>query len=269
MSDTPWIKFYASDWLAGTSGLTAAERGVYITIIALIYENDGGIAYDEKRLARRCGITKSAFVRAVDGLCDEGKLSLQNGVVSNRRAEKELSARDIRSQKASASAQERWRGHQPKIVENQRADNANASAKQCSEDANQNQNQKERDKSLSSAQTRVTRFDDFWAAYPHRNGAKKGRKAAETKYTAAIKSGATEADIIEAATRFQQDRQVLDGYAPDPATWLNQARWQDEIEPAKAANNVTSFRPNYGDTRERHGKREVWMGPDGWMREHG
>lgn len=268
MSDTPWVKFYASDWLAGTSGLTAAERGVYITIIALIYENDGAIAYDEKRLARRCGITKAAFVKAVNGLCDEGKLSLQNGQVSNRRAEKELSARDIRSQKASASAQERWRGHSAKTVEKQRPENANASAKQCSEDAIQKPEPEDRDKSLSSARPRVERFEEFWGVYPHRNGTKQGKKVALAKYTSALKSGATEADIIAGAIRYQRDRKVLDGYAQDPSTWLNQARWQDEVEPAKAS-NVTNFRPNYGDTRERNGRREVWMGPDGWMREHG
>lgn len=268
MSDTPWVKFYASDWLAGTSGLTAAERGVYITIIALIYENDGAIAYDEKRLARRCGITKAAFVNAVNGLCDEGKLSLQNGKVSNHRAEKELSARDIRSQKASASAQERWRGHELKTVENQHPENANASAKQCSDDANQNQNQKEIDKSISSARVRVEKFDEFWEAYPHRHGAKQGKKAALEKYKKALKSGATEADIIAGAIRYQRDRKAIDNFAPNPATWLHNAGWQDEIEPAKGG-NVTSFRPNYGDTRERNGRREVWMGPDGWMREHG
>lgn len=43
MSGDPWVKFWPSDWLAGTSGLTAAERGVYITILALIYEQRGGV----------------------------------------------------------------------------------------------------------------------------------------------------------------------------------------------------------------------------------
>lgn len=150
MSDTPWIKFYASDWLAGTSGLSAAERGVYITILALIYEADGSIPHDEGRLSRRCGVTKPAFSKLLAALLTEGKLTLEEGRLSNRRAETELAERKSRSEKASLSAQERWRTQGKKTKQDQGPGNANASAKQCSEDANQNQNQK------SSVETNVS-----------------------------------------------------------------------------------------------------------------
>jgi uncharacterized protein YdaU (DUF1376 family) len=33
MGESPFIKFYPSDFLAGTSGLSPAERGVYITLL--------------------------------------------------------------------------------------------------------------------------------------------------------------------------------------------------------------------------------------------
>lgn len=137
MSETPWIKFFASDWLGGTSGLTAAERGVYITILALIYENNGPIPHDENRLSRRCGITKGAFVKVLKGLLDEGKLILADGRLSNRRAEVELKERQNRSEKASQSANERWSKAGKKSEQDQGPGNANASAKQCLDDANQ------------------------------------------------------------------------------------------------------------------------------------
>ena len=41
MSESPWIKFYPSDWLAGTRGMSATEAGVYINLIAMMYESDG------------------------------------------------------------------------------------------------------------------------------------------------------------------------------------------------------------------------------------
>lgn len=141
MSESPWIKFYASDWLAGTSGLTAAERGVYITILALIYEANEPIAFDEARLARRCGIPKASFRRSVDGLCDEGKLSLRDGKLSNKRAEKEISDRADRSQNATIAANKRWKSQDGKSEQNQGPSDAPASATQCDTDANQNQNQ--------------------------------------------------------------------------------------------------------------------------------
>jgi hypothetical protein len=74
------------------------------------------------------------------------------------------------------------------------------------------------------------RFDEFWAAYPHRGGVKRGRKPALAKYAIAVRSGATEDDLIDAAHRYAGDRRVIDGYARDPTTWLNQAGWADDIE---------------------------------------
>ena len=42
----PWFKFYPSDWLGGTRGLTAEETGVYITMIAMMYEAGGGLPHN-------------------------------------------------------------------------------------------------------------------------------------------------------------------------------------------------------------------------------
>ena len=35
------IPFYPSDWLAGTAALSDAEKGVYITLVARMYEMAG------------------------------------------------------------------------------------------------------------------------------------------------------------------------------------------------------------------------------------
>lgn len=78
----------------------------------------------------------------------------------------------------------------------------------------------------------TSRFEDFWSIYPHRNGAKKDRQKAEASYAKAVKSGVPEQAIIAGATRYQSDRQVLNGYAKNPATWLNNRCWNDEVEPA-------------------------------------
>lgn len=236
MSESPWIKFYASDWLAGTSGLTAAERGVYITILALIYEANGPIAFDEARLSRRCGIPKASFRRAIEGLCDEGKLSLIDGKLSNRRAEKEISDRADRSQNAASAANKRWKAQDGKSKQNQRPSDASASNPQCENDANQNQNQNqkiERDKSLSVQKPSADRFDEFWNVYPHRGGSKKGKAPTRAKYLAAVKRGVSEETIINGAIRYGGDRQVAQGYAKNPETWINQVGWEDEIEPAQ------------------------------------
>ena len=136
----PWARFFFSDFLAGTSGLTAAERGVYMTLLCLFYENDGPIRRDDGRLARRCGMTKAAFIKAITCLIEEGKITETGVMTSNARAEKEIKARAIRSINATASANQRWDAQREKEQQNQPPPGANASAKQCETDANQNQN---------------------------------------------------------------------------------------------------------------------------------
>lgn len=135
MTDAPWVKFYPSDWLAGTSVLTASERGVYITLVALIYEHGGPIPYHEGRLARGCGLTKGSFARSVASLVDQGKLEIVDGHLTNRRAVIELSEREKRSQKARRSAEARWHAPGEKTQQNQGSLCANASPEHCSGDA--------------------------------------------------------------------------------------------------------------------------------------
>jgi biotin operon repressor len=78
------------------------------------------------------------------------------------------------------------------------------------------------------------RFEEFWSQYPHRNGAKKGKEAALKAWRKAIRARASPQQIITGALRYATDRQVIDGYAKDPATWLNGKGWDDEIELACA-----------------------------------
>nr|WP_272939091.1 MULTISPECIES: YdaU family protein [Sinorhizobium] len=85
----PWIRFFPSDWLAGTRGMSAVETGVYITLIATMYERGEPIPEDHGRLARLCGSSNSAFAKAIETLIDEGKITRVDGGLWNDRVEKE------------------------------------------------------------------------------------------------------------------------------------------------------------------------------------
>jgi uncharacterized protein YdaU (DUF1376 family) len=137
MGESPFIKFYPSDFLAGTSGLSPAERGVYITLLCLIYEADGPIERHDARLSRRCGSPKAAFQRTLEALIDEGKIVEADGMLSNRRAEKAIVDRQNRSQIGTHAAQQRWTAQGEKIQQNQRKDDARAIPEQCTSDASQ------------------------------------------------------------------------------------------------------------------------------------
>lgn len=73
------------------------------------------------------------------------------------------------------------------------------------------------------------RFEEWWQHYP------KKRAKAECQKKWRRKGLHKRADelIADVQKRKAQDAQWVRGYAPYPLTYLNQERWEDEIEPPK------------------------------------
>lgn len=73
-------------------------------------------------------------------------------------------------------------------------------------------------------------FDLFWSVYPNKVGKDAARRAyAKVKVPTDVLVSA-----VEAQKRSQKWTADNGRYIPNPATWLNQGRWQDEITaPAK------------------------------------
>ena len=90
MSDNPWHRRYHSDALTGMLSLTLEERGAYQTVLDMIYDRGGPIADHDRVLAgyMGCSVRKGRSLR--EKLIASGKLTARNGVITNRRAEKEL-----------------------------------------------------------------------------------------------------------------------------------------------------------------------------------
>ncbi|SMO69583.1 YdaU family protein [Paracoccus laeviglucosivorans] len=159
MSDSPFFQFYPSDWLAGTRGLTAAETGIYITLIAMMYEAEGPVPNDPKRLARLCGTTPAAFLKAVDALVETGKLTHDERGFFNRRAGIEIEKRSEKRAAASASANARWN----KTKQKQQPENTNASNSQCERNANQKPEVREgKEEAKASSKKKGTRLPADW-----------------------------------------------------------------------------------------------------------
>ena len=69
------IPFYPSDWLAGTVGLSDAERGVYITLFCLCAQSKdshGLIYLTDKEMALSCRTTKASFKKSLKQLKKQG-----------------------------------------------------------------------------------------------------------------------------------------------------------------------------------------------------
>jgi hypothetical protein len=73
------------------------------------------------------------------------------------------------------------------------------------------------------------RFNEFWAAYPRKQGKGDARKKwHKLKPDAALHSKILTA--IETAKRSRQWQRDNGQYIPHPSTWLNQGRWDDEFQ---------------------------------------
>lgn len=71
-------------------------------------------------------------------------------------------------------------------------------------------------------------FEAFWKEYPNRKGKGKAREA----FKKAIKKASVDT-MVEAVRKQRQGSQWKKDegrYIPYPATWLNQERWEDEVD---------------------------------------
>ncbi len=73
----------------------------------------------------------------------------------------------------------------------------------------------------------ATAFDRFWAAYP-----KKAGKGAARKSFAKVRVPLEQLlDAVERQKLSDQWTRENGRYIPNPATWLNQCRWEDDLSP--------------------------------------
>jgi uncharacterized protein YdaU (DUF1376 family) len=223
-----WIKFYPSDWLSGTRGLSAAETGVYITLIATMYETERPVPNDQKRLARQMGMTPAALDKVISALLEQGKIILTEDGFWKQRVEKEIKFRTEKSEAAAQSASKRWK----KSEEKQEKCDANALPTQCEGNATRYQILEERDKSLSSAQV----VSEILTIIP-----KPKAKMAPKKTLPKIVKGILAkhpAESLLAAVRacYSHPDSTRDGgqYAPAIYKFLNTGMWENWLAAADA-----------------------------------
>lgn len=174
MAEMPWVRFFPSDWLGGTRGMSAAETGVYITLIATMYERGEPIPEEHARLARLCGASNASFRSTLEALVSEGKIVRTEVGLWNDRVQKEAVYRSEKSEVGKQAAFVRW-GTKPN--KNKVPDDANAMPTHSDGNANQKpepEREEEPIGSLSetSSDTRKKRkdypgaFETSWLSYP-------------------------------------------------------------------------------------------------------
>lgn len=85
----------------------------------------------------------------------------------------------------------------------------------------------DKDEDTPHSPPRGAGFDRFWAIYPKKVGKESARKAFErARKKAPLASLLTAVERQKCSSQWSRDNGQ---YIPNPATWLNQGRWEDEF----------------------------------------
>ena len=101
-----------------------------------------------------------------------------------------------------------------------------------------------------------TAFDSFWAQYPK----KVGKEAARRAWNKIKPNSGLRQKIAEAITLAKQRGQWLrehGRFIPNPATWLNQGRWDDEPVPEGGADRYNQYNEAILDGSDFDGEEDV------------
>ena len=233
------VPFYPSDWLGGVAGMTPAQIGVYTTILMLIYDAGGPIAYDARRLSRRMCCPIGTFKTIIDDLISDQKLVLRDGFLSNMRAEIELEKLNQKRLSASENAKTRWQEKPNKTTGDVMRTHSDRNANQSQ---SQNHSYKKEDTNVSSKEKRGTRLSSDWVPD-------------QTQTNEAFQMGLTMQEIDNEAAKFRdywiaksgKDATKLDW----SATWRNWIRRVVESRSRQAGKSVP--------VRD-HGKSQTFLG---------
>lgn len=140
----------------------------------------------------------------------------------------DASKRKAESGKRGAIAKQEKSSSKPQANRKQTSGKPEAKAQQ-GEASSEKENEKEKEKENECYKNPPSPFDRFWLAYPRKVGKADARKAF-TKVKVPVE---TLLSAIERQKRSEQWTTENGRFIPNPSTWLNQGRWEDELSEAR------------------------------------
>ena len=98
-----WYKRCGADFIHGTMMLSLEEKGAYSLCLDLIYDRGGPIPDDARWLAGVCGVSTRKWSTIRQRLLDLGKIAVENGLLSNSRADFEILSTNLSSRERAES----------------------------------------------------------------------------------------------------------------------------------------------------------------------
>lgn len=233
--ERPWMKFYPTDWRAEPRlrMCSLAARGLWIDLISYMHEGNpygyltiNGMAPGIDDIAALVSRPIKEVQKAFEELESRQVFSVdEDGVIYSRRMVRDQD----KSVEGRKQAAKRWGGSDPNGGPNRSGERSPITLE--ARDQKLETRKKETDSRAVANATRPVRdeaFEEFWKAYPKRDGANP-KAPAHKAFAAAVKSGADPQAII-AGARLCASRdaaKVGTPYIPQAVKWLRDRRWED------------------------------------------
>lgn len=215
------VDWWPDDWIAGTLLLNHEQRGVYDTLINLIYSN-GGPVKASKEWPRAFGCDRERLWQILTELVDLEKITKKYNVFSNERCENEIEKTVYRIENARENGKTGGRGkrknkdlQEPNPLADEKLTENLALTTTTTTITNDSSNEE------STREARVSDFEQWWSMYPHKVGKGDARKA----FLVAITKTSL-ITLIDGVKRYEANRPTDRPWC-NPGTWLRQERWND------------------------------------------
>jgi uncharacterized protein YdaU (DUF1376 family) len=211
-----YFKFNIKDYHFATKHFNYIEHGAYLVLMSVLYETEKPLTVNMNELIKTCMARNEEEINAIKYVLENFFTKTEDGYVQ-KRAMAELDHYKSNGEKKSYASHVRWSKHK-----NKKSD-ADAMQMDSTNDANQETENNKHETVYTSE-----KFLEFWDTWP-----KSKRKAAKPECFRKWKKNHldTIADkIIAHVDACKDSEQWRNGYEPAPLTYLNQGRYEDEVE---------------------------------------
>jgi uncharacterized protein YdaU (DUF1376 family) len=119
MAGIPYIKFYASDWRAGTTNtLTLDEEGLYIRACVYMWATGEPVPGNDRLAAKALCVQPLRYEKLMAGLIAKGKMIRGQGSVFNERVMEDLAEYRAEQARNSSRTQKGWDRRRAALTQN-------------------------------------------------------------------------------------------------------------------------------------------------------
>ena len=218
MDKAPAFQFYPKDWLSDPDVvcMSMGQRGAYITLLCYCWKEDK-LPNNPDYIRKLLGNVPK-WKTLWNGI--KHKFEIRGDYLIHPRLEKErIKQEEYRKKKSNAGKKgmkKRWN----------KSDNNHNTVKEVLITKN-NSSSSTSSAYFNNKDIYTSSFQNFWEVYPRRTG----KKTALQAWNKINPDNELQKIMLDAIERNKQTKQWQSRrFIPHPATWLNQERWNDEVE---------------------------------------